>query len=272
MSVRLEQAVVCVTGAAQGIGAATARAFDDAGARVVLGDIDEAGAQRVADELGPSATSSWLDVADVDSFAAFVEVARALGPIDVLVNNAGIQRTGAFTDQRLEEQHREVAINLGGAITGMHLVLGEMKARGHGHVVNIASMAGKISVPGAAVYTASKFGVVSLSRAIRSELGGTGVTVTTVLPSAVRTQLTDGLDMRGLPVVAPEDIAREVVASCRHGRAEVTVPRWLASVGLFEHAIPERLGELAKRVAGAQQRLAPTREAARRYQERVSRT
>lgn len=272
MSVRLKDAIVCITGGGRGIGAATARAMADRGARVVIGDIDLGHARQVADEIGHGAVALKLDVASPDSFMGFIDHARSLGPVAVMINNAGIQRTGAFTEQSLESQHREIAINLGGVITGMRLVLPDMLLRDKGHIVNVASMAGKMSVPGAAVYTASKFGVVSLSRAVRSEIAGSRVTITTILPAAVSTELTAGLDIRGVPTVSPERVAREIVASCRHGRAEVTLPQWLAPVGTVEHALPERMGEYVKRLVGAQQRISVVNETTRAYQERTARS
>ncbi|MDF1820192.1 MAG: SDR family NAD(P)-dependent oxidoreductase [Alcanivoracaceae bacterium] len=272
MAIDLNGAVTCVTGAGRGIGEATARALADAGAQVVLGDIDEARVQQVAADIGPRATAMKLDVADPASFTAFIEQARTLGAVDLLVNNAGIQRTGEFTSQALEMQLREIQINLGGVITGMHLVLGDMQARNYGHIVNISSMAGKMTVPGAAVYTASKFGVASLSRAVRAELTDSDVTLTTLLPAAVQTDLTAGLDIRGVPKSSPDDVAREILASCRHGQAEVTLPRWLAPVGTVEQIIPERLGNFIKRAVGAQERISADNEHARQYRERTSRS
>lgn len=272
MAISLQNAVTCVTGGGRGIGAATARALATKGARVILGDLDIELANAVANSIGPLASAIKLDVADPGSFAAFIDAARQSGPIDLLVNNAGIQRTGPFVEQSLESQHREIAINLGGVITGMRLVLPEMLARNCGHIVNISSMAGKMSVPGAAVYTASKFGVASLSRAVRSEIADSKVTLTTILPAAVRTELTAGLDIRGVPTCSPEMVADEIVASCKHGHDEVTLPRWLSPIGAIEHVLPERLGEFVKRLAGAQKRISVVNDITRAYQERTSRS
>ncbi|MCH8544223.1 MAG: SDR family NAD(P)-dependent oxidoreductase [Alcanivorax sp.] len=272
MTMTLKGAVACVTGGGRGIGEATARALANAGAHVVIGDIDEDPAQQVARDIGPNATAIRLDVADPASFTAFIDAARAIGPVDLLVNNAGIQRTGDFTTQTLEMQLREIQINLGGVITGMHLTLPDMLARNRGHIVNISSMAGKMTVPGAAVYSASKFGVASLSRAVRAEIANSRVTITTLLPAAVQTELSAGLDIRGVPKCTPEEVAREVLASCLHGQAEVTLPRWLAPIGSVEHLLPERFGEMIKRVAGARKRITADNENARKYQDRVSRS
>lgn len=271
MAIDLKGCVACVTGGGRGIGRATAEALAARGARVVIGDLDLHCAEEVAAGIGAQAIAVKLDVADPRSFAEFIAVAEQLGPIDLLVNNAGIMRTGVFAEQTLETQHREIAINLGGVVTGMRLVLPGMLARNRGHIVNVASMAGKISVPGAAVYTATKFGVASLSRAVRAEIVKSKVSITTILPSAVRTELNAGLNVTGLPVAAPEDVAREIVLSCRHGRSEVTVPRGLGLIGALEQGLPEALGDFVKRVAGAQKRIAPGNAAAKAYQDRTLR-
>lgn len=271
MAIKLQGAVACVTGGGRGIGRATAEALAKRGARVVIGDLDLDFAQQAADAIGRQAIALKLDVGDPASFREFIHAAERLGPIDLLVNNAGIMRTGSFVAQSLETQHREIAINLGGVVTGMRLVLPGMLERNRGHVVNVASMAGKMSVPGAAVYTATKFGVASLSRAVRSEIASSPVTITTILPAAVRTELTAGLGIQGVPTSAPGEVAREIVASCRHGRPEVTVPRFLGMIGAIEQALPEKIGEFVKRAAGAQKRVSASNDRAKAYQERTSR-
>ncbi|MBA56621.1 MAG: short-chain dehydrogenase [Pseudomonadales bacterium] len=272
MTIKLQDAVVCVTGAARGIGKATAEILAERGARVVIGDIDEAEAMKVASAIGNGAIAARLDVADPASFAEFIAKAKALGPVALLVNNAGIQRTGRFIDQTLESQHREIAINLGGVITGMRLVLPDMLAQDYGHIVNVASMSAKMTLPGVAVYTASKFGVASLSRSVRSEIMDSNVTITTVMPSAVRTDLTAGLDIRGVPKSKPEDVAAEIVSSCHHGKPEITVPRWLNTIGAVEELLPEKVGSFIKKMAGAQNRLLHDTPQSRAYQDRVSRS
>lgn len=271
MSITLNGAVACVTGGGRGIGEATVRALVDHGARVVIGDIDAKAAEAVAASLS-GVRAVKLDVADPESFAEFLNVARELGPVDLLVNNAGIMRTGEFTSIDLALLHREMAINTGGVINGMRLVLPEMLQRGYGHIVNVSSMAGKMTCAGAAVYTASKFAVAGLSRSVRAEIMGSGVSITTIMPSAVDTDLTAGMNIRGIPKAKPSDIAAEVVASCGHGQPEVTMPKWLFPIGTIEQALPERVGNWIKKMAGAQERIAPDNEQTREYQARVSRS
>jgi len=272
MAIKLEGAVVCVTGAARGIGKATAEGLAKRGARVVLGDIDEVEARKVANAIGNGAIAVRLDVADPSSFTDFIARANALGPIALHVNNAGIQRTGCFVDQTLESQHREIAINLGGVVNGMHLVLPDMLARNYGHIVNVASMSAKMTLPGVAVYTASKFAVAGLSRSVRAEIADSNVTITTVMPSAVQTDLTAGLNIRGVPKSTPEEVAAEIIASCQHGKPEITVPRWVATFGPMEELLPEKVGTFIKKLAGAQQRILHDTPQSRAYQDRVSRS
>src|SRR5450631_2294946 len=129
-----------ITGAARGIGRATAEAFLRQGMRVAIGDVDFDAARATADELGPSVIALRLDVTDRDSFTAFLDAAEEqLGPIGVLVNNAGIMQVGRFIDEDDLTARRMVDINLHGVILGMKLALGRMIPRDSGHIVNISS-------------------------------------------------------------------------------------------------------------------------------------
>ncbi|WP_280423210.1 SDR family oxidoreductase [Nocardia carnea] len=239
---------VCITGGARGIGRATAAEFIARGARVWIGDRDLPAAEQTAAEIG--AVAHALDVTDEDSFRAFVAAAEAEGPIDILVNNAGVQFMGGFADRDLAAVQRELAVNLGAVLTGVHLVLPGMRLRRRGHIVNVASMAGKVTTPGIATYCASKFGVVAFSRALRAELAGSGVTVTAVLPAATHTDLTSGVRLRLQPTLTPQQVATVIADSAGHGRGEVTVPRWLAPIGLVEELIPAPVLWWLKRFVG----------------------
>lgn len=210
-----------------------------------IGDVDNDAAARAATEIG--CQSAYLDVTSPESFRAFAETAAAEGPIDMLVNNAGIMRLGSFVGESLDGHHREVQINLIGVINGMHVVLPEMLRRDHGHIVNVASMAAKVTTPGIAVYCATKFAVAALSRAVRAEIADSSVTVTTVLPAAVKTELTAGVSLDLQPVLEPETIAKAIGDSAANTLREVTVPRWLGALGAIEQAAPEPLLERAKR-------------------------
>lgn len=242
----LRGAVVCVTGGARGIGRATAEELQRRGARVWIGDVDDVEAARTADQIG--CRSARLDVTDAESFDRFLSLAGAERAVEMLVNNAGIMRMGSFAEQSLEGHHREVAINLTGVINGMHLVLPGMLERNHGHIVNVASMAAKVTTPGIATYCATKFAVAALSRAVRAEVANTKVSITTVMPGAVKTELTSGVSLDLQPVLEPRDVARAIADSARHPGREITVPRWLAPFGTIEQAAPEPILETAKRL------------------------
>lgn len=246
--IELRGALVCVTGGARGIGRATAEELIARGARVWIGDRDLDAAEQTAADIG--ARAHVLDVTDESSFRAFIAAAERDAPIDMLVNNAGIQFMGGFADQDLQAMQRELAVNLGAVLTGVHLVLPGMRSRGRGHIANVASMAGKISTPGIATYCASKFGVVAFTRAVRAELAGSGVTMTAVLPAATRTELTSGVRLRLQPTLSPRQVATAIADSAGHGRGEVTVPRWLAPLGLVEELTPTPILWWLKRFVG----------------------
>lgn len=243
----LEGALVCITGGARGIGRATAEAFVRRGATVWIGDVDADEAARTADEIG--CCSAHLDVTDEESLAAFHRAAGTRQPVDILVNNAGIQHMGPFAEQKLTAYHREVAVNLIGVINGMHEFLPSMLARDHGHIVNVASMAAKVTTPGMSVYCATKYAVAALSRAVRAEVADSAVTITTVMPTAVHTDLTAGVTLDLLPTRQPGQIAEVIADSARHPVREISVPRWSSSFGLLEEALPEPLMQRLKRLA-----------------------
>ncbi len=275
--IALEGATVLITGAARGIGRATAARFVQEGARVAVCDLDSDTAADTAAELGALAMPFTLDVASRSSFTDCVEAVRAaLGPIDVLVNNAGIMPAGAFEDERDEVTDAILDINVRGVITGTRLVLPEMRERGRGHVVNVASMLGKVQLPGLATYVASKHAVVGLGKTLAAELEGSGVTVTTVLPPIVNTELSSGIAMSSIVTrvvrVEPEAIADAVVASVGHRRSEVPVPRWMGAYPVLQPFVPPIVESTIRRLFGgdaALNRVDPVGRAA--YDERVAR-
>lgn len=243
---QLKDKVVCITGGAQGIGKETARLLASLGAQVWIGDINFAAAQQTAKEIGLGVHAHVLDVTQPESFKAFLEAPQQ--PIAMLVNNAGVMHTGAFHEIPLEHHLREIAIDLSGIVIGMHLVLPMMIAQNDGHIVNIASMAGKFTLPGVATYTSTKFGVVALSRSVRNELRHTKVSISTILPSAVQTELLSGISTKGAPTYSPAFIAKEIVASYQHKQAEICVPRWASFTSVAEQILPESIFDNVKRL------------------------
>ncbi|HSW15334.1 MAG TPA: SDR family NAD(P)-dependent oxidoreductase, partial [Solimonas sp.] len=199
------------------------------------------------------AHAAKLDVRDRASFAAFLDDTRAaLGPIDVLVNNAGIMPMGPFLDEPLALSDAQIDINFRGVIHGMQLALPEMLARGSGHIVNIASLAGRFGIPGAVVYTGTKFAVVGLTEAADAEYRGRGVHFTAVMPSKVRTELASGTEEagKGIPAVGPEDVAAAVVQALRRPQLFVAVPFYLKPAAGLLQLVPEWLTRLGRRALG----------------------
>jgi NAD(P)-dependent dehydrogenase (short-subunit alcohol dehydrogenase family) len=235
--------VVAITGGARGIGRATAVALIARGARVAIGDIDAALAERTAQELGGGTVALPLDVTRRESFATFLdEVETRLGPIDVLINNAGIMPIGPFVEETDATAKRMIDINLHGVIFGSKLALERFVPRRRGHLVNVASSAGKSGFPGGATYCATKHAVVGLSEAIRQEVKDQGIDVSIVMPVVVNTELGSGLPQaRGFKAVEPEDVAEAIVEALETGRVDVYVPRKVGPILRSQQVMPRRV-------------------------------
>jgi NAD(P)-dependent dehydrogenase (short-subunit alcohol dehydrogenase family) len=258
--ITLSRAVVAITGGARGIGFEAAKQFHALGATVVIGDLDPDATEAAAKKIGERTHSFKLDVTDRDSFAAFIDAAEAAaGPVDVLVNNAGIMPAGPFLEESEETSDTQIDVNYRGPITGMRLVLPQMIERGSGHIVNVASMAGKVGIPGLAVYCGTKHAVVGLSSAVRDELHGTGVSISTVMPNAVETDLTSGLPTERMGILKPEQVAAAIVKSVDNRREEIPVPRWYGIWPVVPVVFPTRLISRIKRLLGANRLLDPSR-------------
>jgi NAD(P)-dependent dehydrogenase (short-subunit alcohol dehydrogenase family) len=241
--------VVAISGGARGIGLAVAKAVHAAGARVAIGDIDEAGVQRAAREIGPGVFATHLDVTDPDSFRSFLAAAtEALGPIDVLDNNAGIMPIGPFLSQPSSTVRRELEINVLGCMNGMQAALPAMLARGSGHILNTASMAGKGPVPGGLVYCATKAAVIHATETARVEFAGTGVEFTCVMPSFTNTDLVSGTKgTRFVKNVEPEDVAAAILRAIAKPKADVYVPRELGAFARVQPLIGRRVRDAINR-------------------------
>jgi NAD(P)-dependent dehydrogenase (short-subunit alcohol dehydrogenase family) len=234
--------VVVVTGGGRGIGRAIATALADRGCRVAIGDVDSVSAREAAAALGEDAVGLALDVTDRPGFTTFLnEVERRLGPIDVLVNNAGIMAVGPFDEEDDATVIRQLEINLHAVIHGTKEAVRRMKPRGTGHIVNVASSAGKTGFPHLATYCATKHGVVGLSEAVRAELRGTGVEISVVMPGLVRTELIAGLvESRGFKASTPEDVAELVVEALQFPRFDVYVPKSIGPTWAVLQLLPRR--------------------------------
>ena len=242
--------VVAITGGARGIGRTTAAALIAQGARVAIGDIDAPLAEQTASELGSGTVGLPLDVTNRESFDGFLtEVENRLGPLDVVINNAGIMPIGPFVDETDATAQRMVDINLHGVIHGSKLALERFMPRGRGHLVNIASVAGKGGFPGGATYCATKHAVVGLSEAIRAEMRKTGIDVSIVMPVVVNTELGAGLQKsRGIKVVEPEDVANAIVEALQTGRVDVYVPRQVGVLMKLAQVLPRSVADFVTKV------------------------
>jgi 2-hydroxycyclohexanecarboxyl-CoA dehydrogenase len=182
-----------VTGAARGIGRAIAARLGEEGARVAVSDISAAEAEQTAAEIGGGAIGVELDVSDDASIRRAVDdVVARLGPIDVLVNNAGWDRMEPFVESSPETWDRVLAINLRGPIAVTRAVLDQMIERGGGRIVSIASDAGRVGSSGEAVYSGAKAGIMGFSRTIAREVARHGINVNTVCPGPTNTALLRG--------------------------------------------------------------------------------
>jgi short-subunit dehydrogenase len=227
--------ICVVTGASSGIGEATARSLVRAGATVVLAARREERLREIAGELGERASAVRCDVTRIEDLETLRdEVVRRHGRCDVLVNNAGVPGGGWFADLSIEQLERVTATNYLSVLFATKVFLPLLMAS-RGHVVNVASLAGRYALPGAAVYTATKFAVVGLSESLYHELGPRGVMVTSVNPGLVETEGFPMTEAKRDPVLRrlvmqPDRIAREIVRVIRARKGpEVSIPRWLAA-------------------------------------------
>jgi NADP-dependent 3-hydroxy acid dehydrogenase YdfG len=264
-----------ITGAARGIGKATAQALLRQGMKVAVGDVDLAAAQQTAKELGPSTVALALDVTDRASFTEFLDkTEEQLGPIDVLVNNAGIMQIGRFIDEDDLTARRMVDINIHGVILGTKLALERMVPRDRGHIVNISSQAGKYGSPGGATYSATKHAVVGLTEAVRGELHlmGAHIDISYVMPFVVNTELGSGLgEARGLKSLQPTDVADAIVEALQTGTVDVWVPKSAKRTNALGVLLPRTLSEGMARALKADKVLAGADAGARRgYELRAS--
>ena len=221
---RLDGKVALISGGARGQGAAAARRFVAEGARAVVGDVLDAEAKTLAEELGESAIAVRLDVTGEEDWAAAVEAAeRAFGRLDVLLNNAGILKFAPLDEMSPDDYRAVVDVNQVGVFLGMRAVVPAMKRAGGGSIVNVSSVEGLRGSPGLVAYVASKFAVRGMTKAAAVELGKHGIRVNSVHPGVIdtpmiRQQGLEGLDLdalfRSVPLRRaglPEDIASMVV-------------------------------------------------------------
>ena len=245
----LRDKVVVITGGARGIGFETATQLSEAGARVAIGDVDSEAVGKAAADLGCEGIE--VDVTNRESFDAFLtEVENRLGPIDVLVNNAGIMPVGPFLSYDDTIIRRTYEIDVLGVIIGCQEAARRMAPRRTGHIVNIASTAGRIPTPGLTIYNGAKAAVIEFSEALGAELEPQGVAVSAVLPTFTRTALISGLQTnKFIQTVEPGEVASIVVQTIARPVVRVYAPRsmrWAESGALFPQAMKRWSRRLTK--------------------------
>lgn len=251
--VDLRGKTVVITGGARGIGLEIARACASVGMRVMIADLDANAVRDAVAELGPTVSGRVLDVRDAQGFAAFLdETESELGELDVLVNNAGVLRMGPLVHATPDNVRLQLEVNLAAVITGTQLALKRFVPRGRGHIVNMASSSSMIATANGAVYTASKYGVLGLTRAVRGELRGSGVRITAVLPGVIRTRMTREFGTAfSVRTIEPSAVGRAVVRALGKGTPEVFVPREVALQGLLFTALSARASDWLKHLTRA---------------------
>ncbi|MGC0366049.1 3-oxoacyl-[acyl-carrier protein] reductase [Rhodococcus sp. 27YEA15] len=221
----LDGKVAVVTGGAQGIGLEIARAFIDEGATVVIGDINERVGTAAVDELGGQSVARFVscDVRDSQQVEAMLDLAENdFGPLDVMVNNAGMTRDATMRKMTEQDFDDVIAVHLKGAWNGTRAAAARMRERETGAIVNISSISGKVGMLGQTNYSAAKAGIVGLTKAAAKEVAFKNVRVNAVQPGLVRTAMTESM---------PQHIWDEKLAEIPMGRAGE--PSEVASVVLF---------------------------------------
>jgi NAD(P)-dependent dehydrogenase (short-subunit alcohol dehydrogenase family) len=232
----MKDRVIAITGAARGIGRAIADEVARRGAKVAIGDLE------------PPDDGFRVDVTERDSFERFLDEATArLGPLDVLVNNAGIMIVGPLADAKPGAAAKVVDVNTTGVMYGMQLAIPRL--RSGGQIVTLISSAAWIAPPALAAYAASKHGARGLTDAVREEVRKQGISVTGVYPGVVDTDLAVGTKAaRFSKMISPQEVATAVADAIERPRPEVFVPRSLGLVLRTYQALPPRGRALLGRV------------------------
>jgi short-subunit dehydrogenase len=238
--VQIAGAVIVLTGASGGIGAATARALSSAGATVV-GVGRSAGSTIAADVREPAAAQHIVDA-----------TLERYGRLDAVIANAGVGYAGAMQDMEPEHIGELVSVNLLAPLLLSRAALPPMRAAGAGHLLYVTSIAGAVGVPHEAVYSATKAALEAFADTLRAELHGTGITVGTVLPGVVDTEF---FRARGRPYdrrfprpMRPERAAAAIVSALAAGRSRTFVPRWLAVPAAVRAGLPRTYRALERRI------------------------
>jgi short-subunit dehydrogenase len=249
--VPLAEKVIAITGGARGIGLATATVLQGSGAKVAIGDIDESAVKEAGSRLG-LAICRGLDVTDRQSFTEFLDdVEEQLGPLDVLVNNAGVIAVGSAVDEVDAVTQRVLDVNIYGVILGTKLAAQRMLPRGHGHIINIASLGGVLPTGGIATYCATKHAVLGYTDTVRMENRGRGIHFSAIMPTLTNTEMITGVGhARGFKNAEPEAVAQAVADVIAKPKTRVVVPRSMGVVASAQRLMPQRVSEALGRLFG----------------------
>jgi NAD(P)-dependent dehydrogenase (short-subunit alcohol dehydrogenase family) len=262
---------VAITGAARGIGFATARVLAGRGYRVAIGDLDDGAAAAAAARIGAGSVGLRLDVTDPASTEAFIAAAeRELGPLEAAVANAGVMFVGPFLDEDIDATRLQFDVNVIGVINTLRAAATAMRPRGRGNLVVVASAASWIAPPGEATYAATKHAVQGLARGVRTELARDGITVSLVYPGVVDTELAAGTAPGRTKLLTAERVGTALADVVEHPRAETFVPPELTVAARLWASLPARAAGAFSKLIGVESVTAGTTAAARAaYEERV---
>ncbi len=256
-----------ITGAASGIGRATALRFAREGARLIVCDLDQEKLRNVAAELGASCVLAHaFDVSQKEAWQTLTnDVHAQFGAVDVLVNNAGVGLSGGILSTPLEDWEWIVSINLWGVIYGCHFLAPDMVERGNGHIVNLSSVLGYVGAPDVLAYATTKFGVLGFSESLAAELAPKGVRVSTICPGVINTNIVKATRYHGVPdpvatrdqVVAmykkrnygPERVAQAIANAVLYERSVVPVTPEAWGLYYLKRAVPGLVSRLTRIVA-----------------------
>jgi short-subunit dehydrogenase len=241
--------VIAITGGARGIGLAIATVLQGLGGKVAIGDIDESAVKEAGARLGLKVCRG-LDVTDRQSFTDFLDsVESELGPVDVVVNNAGVIAVGSAVDESDAITRRVLDVNIFGVILGTKLAAQRMLPRGRGHIINIASLGSVLPTEGIATYCATKHAVLGYTDTVRMENRGSGVHFSAILPTLTNTEMIAGIGHpRGFRNAEPDDVAQAVAAVIAKPKSRVVVPRSMGVVASTQRLMPQRVSEALGRL------------------------
>lgn len=236
---------VLITGSAHGIGKLMAEKIAARGATLVICDVNKEGLEKTANELRARGTTVFahaLDISDREKvYAAAANILKEAGKIDILINNAGVVFTGEILNLPDEKHIKQVEINLLGTLWILKAFVPDMVKRNEGHVVNVASSAGLLAIPGMGIYSATKHALMGLNEALRNELknNNSKVRTTVVCPYLINTGMFEGMKTPfWQPPLKPEDMADAVISGILKNRKIVAKPWTVFSLPIIKALFP----------------------------------